>query len=175
VEPREQTEAAFVGYLEKLGDPENRNGRAALAALRRGMGRRPAETPEMYPYLVPWTTGLGGWREECFYLVASLFASHPLAWHGEEARNFGGSMALLRAQGGGDSVQRRFVALLSSHRDDLPEHLRHAVSLCASSQVRVNWARLLRDLPYWDDTQGRVQLNWAREFWRRDAEPVPSA
>jgi CRISPR system Cascade subunit CasB len=129
----------------------------------------------MYPYLVPWTIGLEGWREESFYLVASLFASHPLSWHGEGASNFGGSMALVRAQAGGDSTERRFVALLSSHRDDLPDHLRHAVSLCASKQVRVNWGRLLRDLPNWDDAQGRVQLNWAREFWRRAEEPAASA
>lgn len=174
MQPRDESEAPFVGYLADLTKPENRNGRAVLAALRRGLGRRPGEAPEMYPYLVPWTSHLSGWSEEIFYLVASLFASHPMPWHGEGSGNFGASMAQVKAKGGGDSTQRRFVALLNSHRDDLSEHLRHAVSLCASSEVPVNWGRLLRDLPRWDDDHRRVQLRWAREFWKREEEPAQS-
>jgi len=173
MQPREEGEAAFVAYLERLTKPENRNGRAALAALRRGLGRRPGEAAEMYPYLVPWTGNRSGRREEAFYLVASLFASHPVPWHGEGAANFGASMARVKGQEGGDGTQRRFAALLSSHYDDLPEHLRHAVSLCASKEVPVSWIRLLRDLPDWDDDRRRVQLNWAREFWKRVEEPAP--
>ena len=175
MQSREENEAPFIAYLEDLAKPENRNGRAALAALRRGLGRQPGEAPEMYPYVVPWTSHLSGWREAVYYLVASLFAAHPVSWHGEGASNFGASMARVRPQGGGDSTERRFVALLNSRRDDLPEHLRHAVSLCASKEVPVNWARLLRDLPNWDDESRRVQLNWAREFWRREEEPARSA
>lgn len=162
----------FVAYLDGLTKPENQHGRAVLAALRRGLGRRPGGAPEMYPYLVPWTGDLAGWREEAFYLVASLFASHPVSWHGEGAGNFGASMARVKEHEGGDSTDRRFVALLSSHRDDLPEHLRHAVSLCAAKEVPVSWRQLLRDLPHWDDTHGRIQLRWAREFWKRDSEPA---
>jgi len=172
MQSREEVEVPFVGHLEDLAKPDSRNGRAVLAALRRGLGRRPGAAPEMYPYLVPWTSHLSGWREEVFYLVASLFASHPVSWHGEGASNFGASMAQVRAKEGGDSTQRRFVALLNSHRDDLPDHLRHAVSLCASKEVPVNWGRLLRDLPSWDDDSRWVQLRWAREFWKRDDEPA---
>lgn len=164
----------FVAYLGGLARPENRNGRSALAALRRGLGRRPSEAPEMYPYLVPWTGDLHGWREEAFYLVASLFAAHPVMWQGEGAGNFGASMAQVKAKEGGDSTERRFVALLSSHREGLPEHLRHAVSLCASKDVPVSWGRMLRDIPWWEDTSGRVQLAWAREFWKRDDESTRS-
>jgi CRISPR system Cascade subunit CasB len=172
MQSHEEREAAFVRYLGGLTEPENRNGRATLAAFRRGLGRQPGEAPEMYPYLVPWTSHMSGWREEIFYLVASLFASHPVSWHGVGAGNFGASMAQVKAKEGGDSTQRRFVALLSSHRADLPEHLRHAVSLCASKEVAVNWSRLLRDLPQWDDAQRRVQLRWARAFWQRVEEPA---
>jgi CRISPR system Cascade subunit CasB len=174
MQTHEEVAAPFVGYLEGLTKPENRNGRAALAALRRGLGRRPGETPEMYRYLVPWTAHLQREGEEARYLVASLFASHPLSWHGEGAGNFGASMARV-ASDDGESTERRFVALLSSHRDDLPEHLRHAVSLCASKEVPVSWGRLLRDLPRWDDAQRQVQLGWAREFWKRAEEPAQSA
>jgi CRISPR system Cascade subunit CasB len=171
VQPHEGSERPFVGYLESLTKPENRNGRAALAALRRGLGRRPGEAPEVYPYLVPWTSRMRGWEEEVFYLVASLFASHPMSWHGEGAGSFGASMGRVK-DSEGDSTERRFVALLSSRREDLPEHLRHAISLCAAREVPVTWDRLLRDLRRWDEGRRSVQLNWAREFWKR---PEPSA
>lgn len=34
------------------------------------------------------------------------------------------------------------------------------------SQAPINWAQLLADLRGWEDPQGRVQMAWAREFWR---------
>jgi CRISPR system Cascade subunit CasB len=128
----------------------------------------------MYPYLVPYTSSLTGRYEEAFYLVASLFAAHPMAWHGGDAANFGRSMALVRERKGGDSMQRRFVALLNSRLEDLPEHLRHAVALCETEEVPVDWLRLLWDLPHWDNPERRVQLNWARQFWKREDPPTPS-
>jgi len=63
----------FVEYLESLRDD-----RAALAALRRGLGQPPGTVASMYPYVVRW---LGDdtppWQEAAYYLIAALFAYHP--------------------------------------------------------------------------------------------------
>ena len=64
-------------------------------------------------------------------------------------------------------AEKRFVALLNCHQEDLPDHLRHAVSLLRSKEIPIDWARLLRDLRWWHREDKRVQRDWARAFWGR--------
>jgi hypothetical protein len=52
-----------------------------------GLGKDPGTVPEMYPYVVPFTTKAPGWEEQNHYLVAALFASHPE--HDENLRSLG--------------------------------------------------------------------------------------
>lgn len=166
-------EVGFTAFLKGLAD---RKQRGALAALRRGLGKQPGEAAEMFPYLVPWTRDVTGWTEETYYLVASLFGLHPVSWQGrgEASTNFGASLA--RVAGGADrgGVERRFVALLNSRCDDLPDHLRHAVSLCKANHVPIDWLTLLRQLRCWNCEQRTVQRDWAAAFWR-PPEPQDAA
>jgi CRISPR system Cascade subunit CasB len=180
----------FIAYLEGFVSRGAGRDRAALANLRRGLGKEPGEAPEMFPYLVPWTGDLGGRGQEAFYAVASLFARHPAQWPEPEdeqrrdrwRRNFGASMrrvALSEAETVRDtSTERRFVALLNGERRDIPERLRHAISLCAAKDVPVNWQSLLGDLLHWEGDRHRVQRDWARAFWQdsegHDGEPAES-
>ncbi len=158
----------FVDYLLSL---EERKDRGALAALRRGLERPPGTAPEMYRYVVPWSNGESSrWRENVYYVVAALFAHHPIHWgRDKEARsNLGDSFARLRRAEGvsEEGVERRFTALLSVHTKDLHVHLRHAVSLLKSKGIPVDWVRLLDDLRYWGHEDRLIQRNWARAFWR---------
>ncbi len=147
--------------------------RGALAALRRGLGHPPGTVPAMFPYVEPY---LGASptrsREEASYLVAALFASHPSNWAHEDplATNLGASLA--RIPGRNDSIEKRFQALLACRREDLPDHLRHAVSLVRAHDIPVDWAQLLRDIQYWDSENRRVQRAWARAFWGPTSEPI---
>lgn len=169
-------ERRFAAYLESLVAGEDR---AALAALRRGLGKEPGTAAEMYPHVVPWLPhGARPWEENAFYLVAALFADHQIPWPRSddrpEATNLGASFARLAAQTASASVEKRFVALLECHRDDLPTHLRHAISLLKSKDVPVDWPRLLRDIRGWDREDRRVQRDWARAFWgHRPSETQP--
>jgi CRISPR system Cascade subunit CasB len=79
--------------------------------------------------------------------------------------NLGASLARLKTPDTGPSLETKFTALLKSHRDDLPVHLRHAVGLLKSKGVAVDWERLWRDLRWWDREDGRVQRGWAKSFW----------
>lgn len=157
--------ARFLASLKKLADEEERG---ALAALRRGLGKDPGAAPEMFPYVVPWVPAdARGWREHAYYLVAALFATHPADWIGDGTtnHNLGASWAWLAREAGGDGPERRFIALLAADREDLPAHLRHAVSLLRTHDIPIDWTQLLRDLLAWDHESRYVQQSWARAFW----------
>ena len=156
----------FITYLEGL-----RGDRAALAALRRGLGQPPGTVADMYRYVVPWLPDDSPpWREAAYYLIAALFAYHPDAGR---IGNMGHHFARTRdPQGHNTAIERRFTALLAAHPDDLGFYLRQAVSFLKSKEVSVNWHQLLSDVMAWGhpDYRDRVQKNWARSFWGRPAK-----
>ena len=165
-------ERAFVGHLERLVEREDR---AALAELRRGLGRAPGEAAGMHRHIVPYIPpDAAPWDEAPYYLVASLFALHqgslPHDEEGGRVTNLGASYGRLSDEVGRESVEKRFVALLNAEREELPNHLRQAISLLKSREIRVDWLQLLRDVRRWDHPERRVQRSWARAYWR--AAPV---
>ncbi len=164
---RQDKRVPFVEYLEKLRDQEDR---AALAALRRGLGRTPAEAAEMHRYVVPWLPPeTRRWDEDCHYLVAALFASHPAPGG---SGSMGDTLARVAQKGNAAAVERRFVALLKSHPQDLADRLRHVVSLARAHDVPVHWHQLFRDVRDWQHPAQYVQRNWARDFWSALAPPT---
>jgi CRISPR system Cascade subunit CasB len=168
VSPPKEHRLAFVEHLESLVAAEDR---AALAALRRGLGKDPGTVAEMHRYVVPWLpAGCSRFQEDAYYLVAALFAWHQGSWRREEgppaaATNLGASFARLAESVESDSVERRFVAMLNCHRDDLPTHLRHAVGLLKSHEIPIDWGQLLGDIQNWGLESRGVQRSWARSFW----------
>lgn len=214
---------AFVEYLECLAghskpsgeqdelsnEPDGKTDRAALAKLRRTLGKKPHQAIDAYPYLVRWTEDLSPWHEQSYYLVAALFGMYPSrSLHhqrrlkskknvdgqeasedqkglGENRRNLGASFLKLdlarrdesQPEERAKSLERRFTALLMSRKEDLPERLRHAVSLLKSEKIPIDWAQLLLDLCWWDQSHCTVsarrpmissQRRWAKAFWRVD-------
>ena len=153
----------FIQHLYRLGEAEDRR---ALAHLRRGLGKKPGTASEMFPYVVPWLPSpLYPQDEMAYYAIASLFALHPaITAYG----NMGDHMAATVEKRREEAVERRFVALLSAHPDDLPDFLRQAISYLASKETPVNWDRLFRDMRYWGhpDHGDRIRKQWATAFWR---------
>ncbi len=150
----------FVQYLLTLSEE-----RAALAALRRGLGRPPGTVPEMFPYVVPWLPAQVHPNEEtAYYTLAALFALHP---NHTGQGNLGDHLARAATQGNREAVERRFVALLSAHPDDLPEYLRQTVSFLKAQEVPINWDALFYALRYWEHPEygDRIRREWARAFW----------
>jgi len=171
----------FVAHLEQLAA---RQDLGALAALRRGLGGQPAALAGMFPYVVPWLPrGAPIWQEDLYYQVAALFALRLQSWPADVsgARDFGASFARLAQAGPSEeSIERRFVALLACHIEELPDQLRHAVSLMRAHSVPVDWAQLIRDAQGWTWESRAVQRRWARSFWGQaaaapvDSTPAPS-
>lgn len=156
---------ALVGHLRDLAE----NGdRAALAELRRALQRPPGEDPRVFRYVVPFLPDdLSPWEERAAFLVASLFAVHPDAGG---TGSLGAAFATLASRTNAEAVERRFVALLAAGREDLPQQLRHAVTLLRAAGVPVNWEQLLEDLRWWDHPDDFVRRRWARDFWGRTRE-----
>ncbi len=175
-------EQKFIDHLEWLVKEKDRG---ALAALRRGLGKPPGTAREMdrhvLPYLPPESSlplGVKEKQENAYYLVGTLFAF----WHqGKDGltanppQNLGASLHVLVEQEvkngaerdkAEDRTEKRLVALLNCHRDDLAEHLRHVISLLKAKDVRVDWMQLLRDIQGWHWESRGVQRQWARQFWR---------
>lgn len=149
----------FVTYLEGLRDD-----RAALAALRRGLGQPPGTVADMYRYVVRWLPDrASAWLEHAYYVTAALFALHPA---GGGAGNLGESFTqTLDPRSDNRAIERRFTALLAAHTDDLGFFLRQAVSFLKSKEVPVNWQQLLSDVLAWGHPDRYVQRQWARSFW----------
>lgn len=177
--PPRSADADFVWYLRELARHEDR---AGLAALRRGLGKEPGETVEMYRYVERFLGPESGQEEQdAYYLVAALFAAHQGTWSpdGEKrnATNLGASFARLAQLTESGSIEHRFVALLNCRREDLSPHLRHAVSLLKAHEVPVDWLQLLRDVRNWERANRGVQRAWASAFWGSavpDSEPATS-
>ena len=148
----------MVEYLETLRD---RKDTAALAKLRRGLGKAKG-TPEMYPFVVKFIEN--DWKaEERAFLVASLFALHPEP--APEGRSMGNVFAGIHRVQNTESIEKRFVRLLEADIEDVGHHLRQAVTLAKSKHIAVDYHSLIHDLKYWNHDEQFVQLRWARDFW----------
>lgn len=167
----------FVKYLESLAQ---RDDKAAIATLRRGLGQSPGTVPDMYRYVVPILprdTYPGSWTERSYYLIAALYAMHPKATDDGNLGNHFGRHLDHQHPERNDAIERRFIALLTAHPDDLHIYLRQGISFLRSNDTPVNWHQLMWDvlqLGYPDRATG-VQKRWANAFWRRGTVEAASS
>lgn len=166
---------ALVAHLHSLVKDPQRPDRAALAALRRGLGKEPGTAAEMYSHVEPYISDAGRPHSDAAYIVASLFGAHPVPWTQTDDApwntSFGWTLRHIRFRDDGgedEGVKRRFVAALNSGRDALPVHLRQLLSLlhARAPDAPADWARLFWDIVDWDHVDRRVQRRWAEGFWR---------
>jgi len=169
------THHKFITHLERLVREKDRG---ALATLRRGLGKPPGTVREMDRYILhDLPADITETQENAYYLVGALFAY----WHqgkdnfvANAPANLGESLRLLVDRDSAETgnrenaekrIERRLVALLNCHRDDLPDHLRHIIGLLKSKEIAVNWTQLLWDVQNWQWESREVQRKWARRFW----------
>lgn len=146
----------FVSYLKEFVEKDDR---AALANLRRGLGKEVGTSTEMYRYIFPKLRYKSD--EKAYFLLASLFGFYSNANHTEG--NLGASIASIKDKSG--SIEKRFVALLNSREEVLSEHLRQIVALLRSEKAPVNWIELLKGIKFWSNSNRSIQRDWGRSFW----------
>ena len=139
-----------------------------MATLRKGLGKPPGDVTQMYRYVYSGIgQDLGKQDEKACFLVASLFALWYRGRQGlslEFDGNFGKTYKQIFKLSSADSTIKHFESLINSHIDDVPNHLRHAVSLAASKNVGINWDQLLHDLKWWNADGKSVQKEWMKAF-----------
>jgi CRISPR system Cascade subunit CasB len=146
----------LISFLEK-----HKEDRAMLAELRRGLGKKPGEAPGMFPYVARF---VGERNEDVLYLIASLFALHPMS---SQYGNMGNHLRTLATNLGDDNAtERRFVQLLQQNGDALDVPLRQHITLLKSKDIPVNWHQLMTDIIRWDNPNRYVQRNWANAYWK---------
>ncbi len=149
---------------------------AALAELRRGVGRSLEDSPDSWPYVAE-IAGTKRWREPAAHLAIGLFALHHQSRAPGSMNKEGWSLgkacrvlAFRRKSSGAseDGVARRCQAALAAETPEaLGVHLRGLVTLLRGEEVPLDYKRLYSDLCswLWPESRRRVCLAWARDYF----------
>lgn len=148
-EPDRAALAALRGSLAK--DDELSALRLVLPALRIPKDAHPSERLR---------------QERAAVLVAQLYALHPVTG---EASLAAALRAVMR-QRESESIELRFRALLSAGPEELAAHLRHLVTLIATSGLGIDWADLRQTVLHWTAPDSRQRRQWARDFWAYETD-----
>lgn len=157
----------FITHLVALRDRD----RGAFAHLKRSLGFEPGAYPPAYPYVERFVGADKHAEDPCrkaLYLVAGLFAFHPILGEGTSFATALGGAGRLRESA---SIEQRFIALLGAEPESVPPLLRQSVSLLAADGIGCDYAHLLDDLGRWldpwrPDARDRLRQRWARDFYR---------
>lgn len=176
--------ADFIDHLVSLADPEKDRG--PIAILRRAASGEARDLAKLYPLVLPWVVRADA--EAAYIQTACLFGIYPTK-PSDHSRGMSLGQAMRRHfldTGSRPSVEDRFVALLRCHRDELLDHLRHAVNLVKDTKLPLRWTDVLYALQRWDESEETFQDHprrlWARDFWgfsrpqgtANSGEPSPS-
>ena len=160
---RQQKIQSFIQTLEQFRIGKNT---AALSACRRGF-LYDDKFLEPYPFLnrmVP-----EGKNSEMYYLIAGLYAIHPMNSDGYHY-NFGTAMrACYNASNQTSSFEKRFSTFLQADSDELKRSLFSLIQLAKSKNVPINYAELLEGLMFWNSDRNYSKKNWANSFWSYEA------
>lgn len=160
------------GFIEWLEDMNARDTKVR-AVLRRSLAFDPGVHIPAFPYVEPFLRGEGeGWRGQMHYLVAGLWAAHWREGRAAATVSLAKSCAQHQINGGSASTERRFIHLLDADHEQLPHRLRQMVGLL--SEQALDFQALLGDLLFWSHPDKRVQITWARAFYRT-LSPIQTA
>lgn len=168
----------FIAFLGKQD-------RAAFAELRRSLSFDPGTYPPSFPPVEPFVMeARGAWERNAFYLIAGLFALVERPLEKSEItvqdeitedslglsptyRSFGNAVVELynRRAPNNSSIEARFISLLDSDEEQLPNRLRHMVSLVHADEIRIEWTKLLWDVIGWRSEDKPPRVRWARDFY----------
>lgn len=143
--------------------------RAVRADLRRGLGQPPGYASHLTMHIA--RQGMQRWQENIAYVVAPLFALHPM---NTDSGNMGDHLMQLRLLRKRElhgmeeqALERRFGALLAAHEEELDVYLRQLISMLKQKDIPVNWRQLFWDIWAWKDPdkQAEVRRQWAKSFF----------
>lgn len=170
--------------------PPTSYARAALARLRRGLGKPLGAVPDLMEFVVdaeaPQPRGDQPTRAEvATYTALTLYGLHQQSqsrrMH-DPRTTFARAVGALRFSEGeeNDGVLRRFQALATAtDMGEFVHHTRGLISLLRTAERGFDYGRLAQDLVHFQSphTVDRVRLAWGRDFYRTTpptVTPTPS-
>jgi CRISPR system Cascade subunit CasB len=165
-------------------------GKAELANLRRGLGKKPGDLPELWgSFLLDMPEAFIGKGDEpsreewSCYLALTLFAMHQQSRDLEkspmhvEGVTLGRAMKMLSTSEDDENSDKRVLKrlnALSSSKDikELAHHLRMIISLLKSNKIPLDYALLAGDIYYLqiEPYAATVRLKWGRDFYRKEKD-----
>lgn len=167
-----------------LADSPNSSAtKAALAKLRRGIGKEPGSMPEI------WDVTLEGLPEKltggqdsptrgewAVHTALTLYALHQQGKDpgkqcmSRDGQSLGAAVRrLIRSDEDRQRVKRRFdAAATSASLQEFSHHLRGLIQLLKAEDISLDYPALAKDL-YWfqfSDARSNVRLRWGRDFCR---------
>lgn len=153
--------SGFVEWLETL----NAESSKVRAELRRSLSFEPGEHIPAFPYVEPFLKGEENqWRRQVHYLVGGLWATHWREDNKGPATTLAKACAVHQINSGSASTERRFISLLDADCEQLPHRLRQMVALLKEQSI--DFQQLLEDLLRWNWDSKKIQVQWARDFYR---------
>lgn len=157
--------------------------KATLADLRRGVGHKPGEMPEVWGLLLQnlpedmWGRDTEISREEgAIYTALTLFAVHQQGWDPKRepmhrpGSPFGAAVAKLAPgdEDGRERIERRFSqAVTSTEMAEFAQHLRGLVQLLSVQGIPLDWAELAGQLYTFQfpEYAAGIRLRWGEAFY----------
>lgn len=163
--------------------------RAALARLRRGIGKEPGELPELFEFFLEGMDeelygrdDEASYPERAIYTALTLFALHQqgkeqpmnMGWNvgsKDKGNSLGAAVGLLvnRDKDREPAFKRRFDAVITADEfTELAHHARGMIQLLKTEDITLDYPCLAEDL-YWyqfDELRNRVRLRWGEDYYR---------
>jgi CRISPR system Cascade subunit CasB len=155
--------------------------KAALAKLRRGVGKEAGSVPEIWQYvyedipdILAGDTNKALYAQSAVHTALTLYAMHSQGMgnaHNEKAGSLGNAAKNLRMQNPDSEpgVKRRFDALATAKTPmEVSNHSRGIIQLLRQGKIMLNYAAFAKDL-YWlqssRDSAKNVLRKWGRDFY----------
>lgn len=151
---------------------------AALAKLRRGVGKDVGAVPELWPYILDGLPGDDGGdnptrAERAVYTALTLYAVHQQsrqrAMH-VPGTSLGAAVRRLRTQAPSEAaVRRRFEALGTAEDfSEVVHHARGLITQLRGADIPLDYGAFADDLLRLQDRRfaNQVRLRWGRDFYR---------
>ena len=171
--------ASKIYYLHDLAGTGP--GKRMLADLRRGVGKKPGELPELWGFIferIPEEL-LGNERngasyaEWAVYTALTLYALHQQGnekYMNEKGISLGKAAALLAKNEDGSEeriIKRLHLVATAASQNDLAYHLRAVIRLLSAGSIALDYAKLAKDIysMNFEESSKNVVLSWGREFF----------
>lgn len=168
-----------------IANADTGTGKSSLSYLRKGLGRKPGELPDLWGELLLGMPedfygedGYSSKEEWACYLAITLFALHQqgrdakiLPMH-EKNMGLGRALYLLSSHDSDENgelrIFKRLKALSTSKNvNEMGYHLRQIIQLLKGKNIPLDYGLLAEDLfkCQYDESSSRIHLRWGQEFY----------